>query len=73
MSEEWISRQEWEAMLALSRELMSRINWLQRDGKPNEELWKQLAPLNRRIRSPLLKVRGIDDRTPSIIRGGEYD
>lgn len=71
MREEWISRQKWEAMLAQSRDLMNRIDWFRRCGEPNEELWKEIAPLNQRIRSPLLRVRGIDDRGASTSGEGK--
>lgn len=45
MAVEWISREEWEALLDEGRFAMG----------------EKRAEANRRIRSPGLKVRGIDD------------
>lgn len=66
MEIEWISRSEWEALLVRSRSLTASAKRADQMGQSDvaKHLWREIAPLNRRINSPLLKVRGIDDRAP---------
>jgi hypothetical protein len=62
MTEKWISRSEWEALLEQARFLMNAADRQRSLGKDTKALWTRITPLNRQIRSPLLKVRGIDDQ-----------
>lgn len=60
--ETWIGRAEWNTLLRRSRDLMDQAERLRRNGQDNADVWKKIAPINQTLRSPLLKVRGIDDR-----------
>lgn len=62
MSDEWITRTEWEMMLRRSDALHAYAKELEWAGLPSDEVWAEIKPLSERIRSPSLKVRGIDDR-----------
>jgi len=61
---EWITREEWMSLVNKARSLMKSADWAKQrnDNLAYRSLWKKIAPLNKRIRSDKLKVRGIDDR-----------
>ncbi len=59
---EIISREEWHDMLERSRDLLARAEHANRvgDAITAASIWRELGPLNRKIRSRQLLVRGID-------------
>lgn len=61
-SETWIDQDEWAALLHESRDLQLRAARLKRSGRSDAHVWDKLMPINLTLRSPFLKVRGIDDR-----------
>lgn len=62
VEETWITRKAWEALLEESRALQAKAEYLRRVGCDDRRVWEKIRPVNRTIRSPLLKVRGIDGR-----------
>jgi hypothetical protein len=64
-AETWISLDVWEALLNESKAMWAGAELLRISGMDTDHIWKALRPINQTIRSPLLKVHGIDDRFPT--------
>lgn len=62
ISEEWITREEWNFLLSRSYSIGCEIDRRKRRGEPTASLWQEVRPIRHRIRSPHVKVIGIDDR-----------
>lgn len=67
MAREIVSRSVWMKMLEHSRclQIEAEIAHMTGNRRRYDEIWRQLSPLNRKIRNPnLLRVRGIDAPLP---------
>lgn len=62
MGDEWIDIDEWQQLLRKSRRLCVTAEFQDRRGVDSQQAWQKVREVNGRIRSPYLKVRGIDDR-----------